>query len=174
MKRMQYFLITLATVHLAVVALHAAHIREWNVRPAWLPKILAAYGDYTGAGNIFSFFAPQIGEETTVLYTVVDPLGNQEVCQLQTANAECDRRVQTIYNFFNITEARDLLAQSCASYMLRQHPQGQWIRVTVVSHEIPTMSAFNNGARPKWVPIFIKDMKKRTCNDTPLTLNLEP
>lgn len=174
MKRMQYFLITLATIHLAVVALHAAHLREWNIKPAWIPNIIAAYGDYTGAGNIFSFFAPQIGEETTVLYTVVDPTGHQEVCQLQAANAEGDRRIQTIYNFFNIPEARDLLAQSCASYMLRQHPQGKWIRVTVVSHEIPTMSAFNNGTRPKWVPIFIKDMKKQSYNDTPLTLNLEP
>lgn len=149
----------IALFHLLVAALHAAHIEEWGNVPVLKP--LLAYGDYTGAGNIFSFFAPRIGNELGVVYTVADSTGHQQVLRLEGENRECNRRIQTIYNFFSIEEAQPLLARSCADYMLRQYPEGQFIRITVVGKQMPDMAAFRGGEDGKWTPVLVKDYKKK-------------
>jgi hypothetical protein len=151
----------IAVIHLLIAALHAAHLEEWPLHKRRLVKGLATYGDYTGAGNIFSFFAPRVGNEIAVIYTLAGRDSSQHVTRLEGANTECNRRIQTIYNFFSIEEASPLLAQSCASYMLRQHPGTRLVRVMAVTQTVPGMEEYRNGARPKWEPFLIKDYYKR-------------
>ncbi|MCF6401266.1 hypothetical protein L3C95_00165 [Chitinophaga filiformis] len=151
--------IGIALFHLTVAALHAAHLEEWTPHKPWWLKQITTYGDYTGSGNIFSFFAPNIGNEIAVVYTLADDT-QQRVTRLESTNTECNRRIQTIYNFFSIEEAQSLLAKSCAAYMLRQHPSSQMVRVTVIGKQVPDMAAFRAGATPKWEPFLVKDFKK--------------
>lgn len=151
----------IAVVHLLIAALHAAHLEEWPLHKRQFVKGIAAYGDYTGAGNIFSFFAPRVGNEIAVIYTLAGQDGSQHVTRLESTNTECNRRIQTIYNFFSIEEASPLLAQSCASYMLRQHPESRLVRVTAVTQTVPVMGEYRNGARPQWEPFLVKDYHKR-------------
>jgi hypothetical protein len=153
--------ISLAVFHLTVATLHAAHLEEWATHKSWLLQKITTYGDFTGSGNIFSFFAPQIGNEIAVVYTLADGQ-RQQVTRLENTNTECNRRIQTIYNFFSIEEAQLLLAKSCAAYMLRQHPNSRMVRVTVIGKQIPEMAAFRAGAMPKWEPFLVKDFKKLT------------
>jgi hypothetical protein len=148
----------IAGFHLLVAALHAAHIEEWGV--CSITKPILAYGDYTGSGNIFSFFAPRIGNEIAVIYTIADSTGHQQVIQLEGDNRECNRRLQTIYNFFSIEEAQPLLARSCADYVLRQH-SGSMIRITVVGRRMPTMGDYRKGVAPQWTPFIVKDYRKK-------------
>ena len=148
---------SIALFHLVVVALHAAHFKEWSKRSTWL----SSYGDFTGAGNIFSFFAPHIGNEIAVLYTVANGT-SQHVMRLEGNNSECNRRIQTIYNFFSIEEAQPLLARSCAAYVLKEAPDGTMVRVTVVSKLVPEMKDYRNGVMPKWEPFLVKDYKKNS------------
>ena len=155
--------ISFAAFHLLVAALHAAHMEEWPGHTSWLMKRLSAYGDYTGTGNIFSFFAPNIGNEIAVVYTIADKK-KQQVTRLEGANTECNRRIRTIYNFFSISEAQPLLASSCASYMLHRYPESEMIRVTVIGRQVPDMRAFRSGAIPKWEPFLVKDYKKRVAS----------
>ncbi|SFD20872.1 hypothetical protein SAMN05518672_1011053 [Chitinophaga sp. CF118] len=152
--------ISLASFHLLVAGLHAAHLKEWFAKKSWFLTQLEAYADFTGAGNIFSFFAPHIGNEIAVVYTIADVQSQQRVTRLEGANTECNRRIQTVYNFFSIDEAQSLLAKSCASYMMRQYPEGEMVRVTVISKQVPDMSAFRQGATAKWEPILIKNYKR--------------
>lgn len=151
----------IAVTHLLIAALHAAHFEEWPLHKKQLVKSIAAYGDYTGAGNIFSFFAPQVGNEIAVIYTLAGKDQSQQVTRLEGSNTECNRRIQTIYNFFSIEEACPLLAQSCASYILRRHPGSQMARVTVVTQSVPGMQEYREGARPQWAPFLVKDYHKR-------------
>jgi hypothetical protein len=151
----------IAVVHLLIAALHAAHLEEWPGHTQALIKGLATYGDYTGAGNIFSFFAPRVGNEIAVIYTLAAGDSSQQVVRLEEGNTECNRRIQTIYNFFSIEEACPLLAQSCASYMLRRHPGNSLVRVTVVTKNVPGMQEYREGARPQWTPFLVKDYHKR-------------
>jgi hypothetical protein len=151
--------ICFAVFHLVIAALHAAHLEEWNLRKSWFLKQVTAYGDFTGSGNIFSFFAPRIGNEIAVVYTLTDGK-HQEVIRLEGVNTECNRRIQTIYNFFSIEEAQTLLAKSCAAYMLKQNPDSRMVRVTVVGRQIPDMASWRAGATPKWEPFLIKDFRK--------------
>lgn len=151
----------IAIVHLLIAGLHAAHLEEWPLPKSWLLQRVMNYGDYTGAGNIFSFFAPGISNEIAVVYTIADAQSRQQVTRLEGTNTECNRRIRTIYNFFSIDEAQSLLAQSCASYMLRQHPDGTLVRVTVISRQVPAMPAYRQGAEPVWQPFFVKDYKKK-------------
>ena len=148
---------SLASFHLLVAGLHAAHFKEWSKGGKWLE----AYADFTGAGNIFSFFAPHIGNEIAVVYTIADAQSHQQVTRLEGANTECNRRIQTVYNFFSIEEAQSLLAKSCASYMMQLHPEGEMVRITVISKQIPDMSAFRQGAVPKWEPFLVKNYKRK-------------
>lgn len=148
----------IALFHLTVAALHAAHLEEWTSHKSWLLKQLSAYGDYTGSGNIFSFFAPRIGNEIAVVYTLADGK-RQQVTRLESSNTECNRRIQTIYNFFSIDEAQPLLAKSCAAYMLRQNPETRMVRVMVIGKQVPDMASFRAGATPKWEPFLVKDFK---------------
>lgn len=154
----QFCWLLLAGFHLTIAALHAAHLEEWTDQKPWLLKQLTAYGDFTGSGNIFSFFAPNIGNEIAVVYTLGDGR-HQEVTRLEGANTECNRRIQTIYNFFSIEEAQPLLAKSCAAYMLRQYPSSNVVRVTVIDKKIPEMAAFRAGSQPKWAPFLVKDFR---------------
>lgn len=149
----------LAFFHLTVAVLHAAHMEEWNIRHTWLLKQVSIYGDFTGTGNIFSFFAPEIGNEIAVVYTLTDGQ-HQEVTRLEGVNTECNRRIQTIYNFFSIEEAQSLLARSCAAYMLKQHPSSHTVRVTVVGRKVPDMASWRAGATAKWEPFLVKDFRK--------------
>jgi hypothetical protein len=102
-----------------------------------------------------------VGNEIAVIYTLANAQQHQQVSRLEGANTECNRRIQTIYNFFSIEEARPLLAQSCASFMLRQHPGCQLVRITVISKQVPTMQAYRQGAPPQWAPFLVKDYRKR-------------
>ncbi|ACU57575.1 hypothetical protein [Chitinophaga pinensis] len=148
----------IACFHLMVVALHAAHLEEWTSDKPWLLKQITTYGDFTGSGNIFSFFAPHVGNEIAVVYTLGDG-SHQEVTRLEGPNTECNRRIQTIYNFFSIEEAQSLLAKSCAAYMLRQHPSSNVVRVTVIDKRVPAMAAYRAGSEPKWEPFLVKDFR---------------
>ncbi|WP_298736028.1 hypothetical protein [uncultured Chitinophaga sp.] len=151
----------IAVAHLLIAALHAAHLEEWTGHQQPLIKGLATYGDYTGAGNIFSFFAPAVGNEIAVIYTLAASDSSQRVVRLEGNNTECNRRIQTIYNFFSIEEACPLLAQSCASYMLRRYPGHHVVRVTAVARHVPGMQEYRGGARPEWSPFLVKDYYKR-------------
>lgn len=148
---------SIALFHLTVAAMHAAHFKEWTKHTTWL----SGYGDYTGAGNIFSFFAPHIGNEIAVLYTVADGK-SQHVMRLEGENTECNRRIQTIYNFFSIEEAQPLLARSCAAYVLKACADGTMVRVTVISKLVPEMKDFRAGMRAKWEPFLVKDYRKNS------------
>lgn len=151
--------IWLASFHLFIAGLHAAHFKEWFTGKYWVVSAIETYADFTGAGNIFSFFAPRIGNEIAVIYTVADGT-QQKVVRLEGDNTECNRRIQTIYNFFSIDEAQSILARSCGSYIMRQYPEGDMLRVTVISKEVPAMSEFRQGVAPKWSPILVKNYKR--------------
>jgi hypothetical protein len=158
LSKKQRFWLIVASFHLTVAALHAAHLEEWTNNKSWLLKQLTAYGDITGTGNIFSFFAPHVGNEIAVVYTLGDGR-HQEVTRLEGDNTECNRRIQTIYNFFSIEEAQPLLAKSCAAYMLRQSPSSSMVRVTVIDKKVPDMAAYRAGSQPKWEPFLVKDFR---------------
>jgi hypothetical protein len=153
--------ISLASFHLLVAGLHAAHLKEWFSGKYWLLTQVETYADFTGAGNIFSFFAPRIGNEIGVIYTIADSESHQQITRLESTNTECNRRIQTVYNFFSIDEAQSLLAKSCASYMMRQHPEGEMVRITVISKQVPDMSEFRQGAIARWQPVLVKNYKRK-------------
>jgi hypothetical protein len=153
--------ISLASFHLLVAGLHAAHLKEWFAGKSWFLTQIETYADFTGAGYIFSFFAPRIGNEIGVVYTIADARSNQQIIRLEGTNTECNRRIQTVYNFFSLDEAQPLLAKSCASYIMRQYPEGEVVRITVISKGVPDMNAYRQGVTSKWEPILVKNYKRK-------------
>ncbi|HVI44656.1 MAG TPA: hypothetical protein VM802_07295 [Chitinophaga sp.] len=163
MKRKQWCWLAIALLHLLVAALSAAHLQVIFPRRTLLAQAWQGYGAYTGASNIFSFFAPEIGDEIAVIYTVVDRNGKQMAVRLENnANHERNTRLINIYGFFSVDEARELMAQSCASYMFSQIPQAVLIRVVVVYRAIPPMQDYRNGQRPRWYSSFSRAYRRNT------------
>ncbi|PSL43319.1 hypothetical protein CLV51_1088 [Chitinophaga niastensis] len=146
--------------HLLLAVLNAAHMKEWG-RKSRLVHSVNIYGYYSGAGNIYSFFAPGLAEETEVIYTLADAAGHQRVLRLENNNHEHNLRIQTIYTFFGIREAKDLFLKCTAAYMFDQHRDAVLIRVLVLGKYIPSMYDFRRGQTCRWRMYFYEDFAKK-------------
>ncbi len=151
----------IAVVHLLIAALHAAHLEEWPGHKQPLIKGLATYGDYTGAGNIFSFFAPRVGNEIAVIYTLAGSDSSQQVVRLKEPipNATAAYKPSIISSasrkpVLTCTELCFLYAASAA----RQQPgKGYGCYKKCARHAVE----YREGARPEWTPFLVKDYHKR-------------
>lgn len=143
-------------VHLLFTALYAARFAEWGaVNP--VTNTTFAWGEYTGSSNVYGFFAPRIGEQTSVIYTLVDSMANQKICQLQGRSFEFKNRLNTVYNFLSLKESYDVLCKSFAIQMLKQHPEAVIVRVHIIRQAMPTMEQYRTGQTIHWETIYIKD-----------------
>ncbi len=143
-------------VHLFLTALYASRFAEWGaVNP--VTNTTFACGEYTGSSNVYGFFAPRIGEQTSVIYTLVDSSMSQRVCQLQGRSFEFKNRLNTIYNFLSLKESYDVLCKSFAIQMLDQHPDAIIVRVHIIRQAMPSMEQFRQGQKIHWETIFVKD-----------------
>jgi hypothetical protein len=153
---MSRFLLLPLGIHLLFTALYAARFAEWGpVNP--LNNFSFAWGEYTGSSNVYGFFAPRIGEQTTVIYTLVDSLANQRVCQVEGHSPEFKNRINTIYNFLSLEESYAVLCKSFAIQMFKQHPEAMVVRVHIVRQAMPTMEQYQAGQKIQWQTIFFKD-----------------
>lgn len=160
MNQVQKIVLALAMLHLLIAACFAAHMGDWGGNSR-IMKSLRIYSSYTGAGNVYSFFAPAIGPETQVMYTLVYPDGSQTVTRLENDNHERNMRIETMYNFFGIDGAKNPMAHSCSSYMLTLHPDVIAIRFMALVRGMPDMKSYREGIRPRWEVYYSKDFKKR-------------
>jgi hypothetical protein len=152
-------LLGFALLHITLMALYAAHFAEWGSRNT-LTKTTSAIGDFTNSNAVYSFFAPYIGEQVNVIYTVVDSAGLQTVHRLPFSSREIENRVNTIYNFLYMSEAHLVLCRSFAEQVFQLFPKAHLVRVHVIKQSMPTMAAFKNGEKTRWETLFFKDFER--------------
>lgn len=147
----------LAIAHLVMVALFATHFTDWGHYNNKAVKALSIAGNYTGSNNIFSFFAPGLSDQPYVVYAIQNKQGHEQYIDLGGRSPEFANRINNIYGYLTLPEARPVLSASLANYVKQQYPQAQKIRVAMVVQKIPGMEAFRNGKRNTWQFWFHRD-----------------
>lgn len=147
----------LAAVHLCMVALFSSHFADWGNMNNPVAKTLATAGNYTGSNNIFSFFAPGLSDQPYVVYTVKNKDGKESYIDLKGKSPDFANRVNNIYGYLTLPEARQILSASLAQSMLERYPEAEKIRVAMVIQQIPTMDEYRGGERSHWQFWFHRD-----------------
>ena len=151
------FYFALAIVHLLMVCLYATHFADWGSMTNPASKALATAGRYTGSNNIFSFFAPGLSDQPYVVYNVKFKDGKESVIDLTGKSPDFTNRVNNIYGYLTLPEARPILSASLAQSMLQRYPDASKIRVAMVVQQIPDMEAYKKGERSHWRFWFQQD-----------------
>jgi hypothetical protein len=147
-----------ATLHLALVTAGAV---GWSP-PSGLgraARTLDYYGAATGASHRFSYFAPGVASPLRAGFTLRDAAGRCWTDTLEEqANREAQLRIDSIVTNFMQAEFRPglrrALAGSWAATMLGRHPQAERVLVRVEICDLPTMTQYRAGARPRWRPVY--------------------
>lgn len=147
----------LAALHLLMVILFASHFTDWGKQEHPVAKTLGAIGHYTGSNNIFSFFAPGLSDQPYVVYAVKDKKGKEHFIDLAGSSPDFANRINNIYGYLTLPEARSVLSASLAHSVLQRFPEADKIRVAMVIQQIPNMKAFREGQRSQWHFWFHRD-----------------
>lgn len=155
LKHKLYFV--LAGLHILMIALFATHFADWGNMKNPAVKTLATVGRYTGSNNIFSFFAPGLSDQPYVVYTVQFKDSSEKYIDLTGKSPDFTNRVNNIYGYLTIPEARPLISASLAQSMLQRYPDAAKIRVAMVVQQIPGMQEYRSGERSRWKFWFQRD-----------------
>ncbi len=153
------FCYVLAVLHLAMVVLFAAHYADWGTNNKCMTA-LTTTGHFTGSNNIFSFFAPSLSDQPFVVYDVKDTTGKNHIVDLSGRSNDFSNRVNNIYGYLTIPEARLLISASLAKFVMNQCPSAEKVRIAMVVQKIPTINEFRNGERNQWHFWFHRDFQK--------------
>lgn len=162
MPRQHKLYFVLAALHLFMIALFATHFTGWANMEQPLVKAAAIVGNYTGSNNIFSFFAPGITDQPYVIYVAKNKAGKEQYLDIKGHSPEFANRVNNIYGYLTLPEARPILSASLAQAVQQQYPEADKIRVAMVIQQIPGMAAYRNGERNHWQFWFYRDYEKNT------------
>jgi hypothetical protein len=150
----------LAALHLVMISLYAGHFAEWGKPALPVSKMAATAGRYTGSNNIFSFFAPGLSDQPYVVYTVQDTLKKDHIIDLKGKSPDFSKRINNIYGYLTIKEARPVISASLARFLLDQCPASSKIRIVMVVQQIPQMDEYRDGKRCQWRFWFHRDFQR--------------
>jgi hypothetical protein len=146
--------------HLLLSILFASHYGEWGIQGK-LSSFLLYEGEFTGSSNIYSFFAPRVGDQTSVLYTLGDNTGEQKKWLLSGKTPEINTRIATAYNFLRLPDGGKLFSRNFGNTALRLNPTASVVRVCVIQQTMPSLIAYRDSAiQPRWEPVFTFDYKR--------------
>ena len=153
----------LAFLHLFMVTLFSGHFAAWGPLQSRAFKAFATIGHYSGSNNIFSFFAAELSNQPYVIYTVKDADGKEKMIDFTGRSPDFANRINDIYGYLTVEESRPVLSACLAKAMLRQYPDAQKIRVSMVVQYIPSMREYRNNKRSVWHFWFSKDFQRDTA-----------
>jgi hypothetical protein len=154
----------LAILHLSIAAsfalLDGVHTRLGRL-PLAAAVPLRLYGALTGGTAGYGFFSPDIAPEIRARFSVVGPGGQRRAAAITGANREADLRVGNLVNSqWDLRRTPESLANnralaaSCAGKIFANHPDAEEVDVQVEFYDLPTMSRYREGVRPRWVPYY--------------------
>jgi hypothetical protein len=116
---------------------------------------LRFYDALSGAGDSYSFFAPAVGPQLRVRFTLFTPRGGRSEETLETGKSrEVGFRVGnlagTAYIAGQYTDLRRAFLGALAARRLGLHLEADRVEVTIEEWVMPTMAEYRDGARPRW------------------------
>jgi hypothetical protein len=150
--------LAIALVHLSLMALGASYIGySWA---GFLEPALNYYGDLSGAGNGYGFFAPGVYSQLRALFEVTDKSGNVQTVNLATgASHEADLRVGDIIDQFgndveDSVKYQRALSSSLAGTIFGRYPDAETVNVRLEKFDPVSMGDYRNGHRAHWDSVY--------------------
>jgi hypothetical protein len=140
------FLTTVAAAHLILVICGAAGFLSEERALGW-------YGEVSGAGNEYGFFAPGVGASYQATFTMTDEDGRTWTDDLDRGDTH---EVMLRYNngFSALDGLGSDLAASWAATMFGRHPQAQQVTVQFQEYDPPSMEEYRAGNRAEWKTFY--------------------
>jgi len=160
MTRRHQLLVGLAAVHLLLATGGVLDLARH------LPKrgplaFIDAYAHWAGVNTRFNFFAPKISSGMRLSFDITR--GSGEVVQdtLGSANPSVNHRVSAMLFRFAKQKTQDDLVRAWAATMFGRYPDAQHVTVHLSVHQLPTMEAWRDGARPEWKEFYRAELERR-------------
>ncbi|HMN96695.1 MAG TPA: hypothetical protein PKC43_09645 [Phycisphaerales bacterium] len=148
-------------LHLAMVALFVFTGYPGD-RRGLIADGLRTWRNLAGIFRDYTFFAPRVATDTKVAFLVEREGGGSRVVTLDSPTREGAFRINCVVNACLRDErARDLFAQSWAAGVLGADPEAIRVSVLAMAFEIPTMAAYREGERPRWLPLYAGAFERR-------------
>ena len=147
-----------ALTHLAVVAMGTSHFPFHEFGRAG--EILAFYGELSGAGTTYGFFADDMTREVRARFTIIDKQGKQREVRLGSGSShEADLRVNAIASEFftagdDAVKFQRSLAASLAGSVFGEHPDAAQVIVSLEEQQPPSMAEYRRGERSTWQLLY--------------------
>jgi hypothetical protein len=153
--------IALALVHLTMVGLGA--VSADFSEDTWLGSLLVFYGNLTGSGTGYGFFAPGVSGQIRACFDIIDEKGKRSTTFLERHQThEADLRVGNIIDQFlgDAAENKELqrsLAASLAAAIFGRRPEARHVVVRLESFMPVSMAEYREGKRAVWKPMYSAD-----------------
>jgi hypothetical protein len=156
MTRRHTILCLAAAAHLLLVVGGASgllftgnpHRDSWAFRPVRL------YGALSGAENGFGFFAPGVGPQLRVTFTLSDDSGRTWTDTLEEGlTHEAKLRVAGTVPLATEPGFREDLYRSWIGTMFGRHPEARRVVLRMEVFDPPTMAEYRAGTRARWETI---------------------
>lgn len=107
-----------------------------------IDSIVLPYASYTGGGFGYSFFSPNVGNQTVVkVYTLKsDKTLRQDA--FGTGTTMFDSRFGAAIHTFRNRKAYELMSRIVASYVFAKYPGSAIAHISVGEYQVPTVTAY--------------------------------
>jgi hypothetical protein len=148
----------LALLHLALMALGASYTGySWS---GPFERALDYYGELSGSGQTYGFFAPGIYTQLRAVFEVTDKSGQTRQVNLAVGeNHEADLRVGNIIDQFSYevedpVEFQRSLSSSLAGTIFGRYPESRTVAVKLEEFHPVSMSEYRSGVRSRWESVY--------------------
>lgn len=137
--------------HLVVVLLGSGLIKQQH---QVIDRILLHYASWTGGGFGYSFFSPNVGNQTVVKTYTLTAEGQLRQDALGAGKSLFDSRFSAMIHVFRNQKAFELIARITASYMFARYPGCQSTYVCIGEFRPPSMVGYRRGDQSQFREIY--------------------
>lgn len=132
-------------------------------------RALDEYAFLTVTKSTYAFFAPSVGSEARILFTIESPEHPPETINfLDRLSNEGKVRLgnlfQSVVRDIEDDQVRHALLASWAAYMFGIHPSASRVGVTVQVYQVPTTAEYRAGRRGGWKPVYQVSYERHASN----------
>lgn len=139
--------------HLLLVVAGAAQLTSHLHGP--LARGARFYDVLSGAGDSYSFFAPEVGPQLRARFILFAPQGERSEEILESGKSRevgfrLGNLAGTIYIVSQRGDLRRAFLAALAASRFGAHPEVNRVQVNIEEWAMPTMAEYRVGARPRW------------------------
>ncbi|MNL20080.1 hypothetical protein D3C87_1413110 [compost metagenome] len=108
-----------------------------------IDKIVLPYASWTGGGFGYSFFSPNVGNQTVVKVYTLRPDKTLRQDAFGTGTSLFDSRFGAVIHTFRNRKAYELMSRIIASYVFNKYPGSAIAHISVGEYQMPKIEAFN-------------------------------